>query len=136
MSSAARPAPFASTKTAPASTSVVVQRSPWYKDKLGDGLVLGGLVASVIGLVEYRSALSDLDAAEDRSTTTTLDRYNELVDDAHGKRTTSILLVGAGTALIAAGVVRFVLLEGSTEARGVGVAPAHGGGVVTYGGRF
>ena len=112
------------------------QRSAWYKDKLGDGLVLGGVAAVVVGLVEYRSALSDLDAAENRTHTTTLARYNQLVDRAHGKRTASIVLTGAGGALIAAGVARYILHDRSTEVRGVGVAPAHGGGVVTYLGRF
>jgi tetratricopeptide (TPR) repeat protein len=127
-----RPSPFGGgTRQVP-----VAQRTPWYKDKLGDGLVLGGVVASVIGLVQYRSALSDLDEAEDRASTTTLARYEELVDGAGSKRTTALLLAGAGGALIAAGVVRFVLVEGNTETRNVAIAPARGGGVVTYGGSF
>lgn len=128
---AARPSPFGGTRQPP-----VAQRTPWYKDKLGDGLVLGGVVAGVIGLVQYRSAQSDLDEAEDRSSTTTLDRYEELVDGASGKRTTALVLAGAGGALIAAGVVRFVLVEGNTETRNLAIAPARGGGVVTFGGSF
>jgi hypothetical protein len=127
-----RPSPFARTRAAP--TAVV--RQPWYKDKLGDALVLGGVMATVVGLVEYRSALSDLDAAENASSTTTLERYHELVDNARGKRATSIVFVGAGGALIVAGIVRYVLRGDATEARTVGVAPAHGGGVVTYEGSF
>jgi hypothetical protein len=115
---------------------VAQQPSPWYKDKLGDALVLGGVVATVVGLVEYRSALSDLDAAEDASSTTTLARYHELVDNARGKRDTSILFVGAGAALVTAGIVRYVLRGDTTEVRTVGVAPTHGGGVVTYEGSF
>ena len=90
----------------------------------------------VIGLVEYRSALSDLDAAEDRRTTTTVAQYFDLTDRARGKRTAAIVLLGAGGALITGGVVRYALHTGNTEARGVGVAPAHGGGVVTYAGSF
>jgi len=109
---------------------------PWYKDKLGDALVLGGVLATVVGLVEYRSALSDLDTAENASSTTTLARYHELVDNARGKRATSIVFVGAGGALIVAGIVRYALRGDATEARTVGVAPAHGGGVVTYEGSF
>ena len=34
------------------------------------------------------------------------------------------------------GLLKRRILEGQTEARGVGVAPARGGGLVTYGGRF
>jgi len=130
-----RPQPFAQTKPAPA-PGAAQQRSPWYKDKLGDGLVLGGVVATVVGFVEYRGALADLDAAENRTTTTSLDRYNELVDSAHGKRMVSVVLVGAGGALITAGILHYVLHDRTAEVRTVGVAPAHGGGVVTYEGSF
>jgi hypothetical protein len=115
---------------------VVRQPSPWYKDQLGGALVLGGVVATVVGLVEYRSALTNLDAAEDTASTTSLARYHELVDNARGKRATSIVFVGAGSALIVAGIVRYVLRGDTTETRTVGVAPAHGGGVVTYEGSF
>lgn len=132
--------PFAATRrAAPARAPAPVaapQQSPWYKDKLGDGLVLGGVVAAVVGVFEYRSAVSDLDAAEDHSSAPTLARYNELVDRAHTKRTASIVLLGAGGALIAGGVVRYVLHDRTAEVRGVGVAPAPGGGVVTYAGSF
>jgi tetratricopeptide (TPR) repeat protein len=129
-----RPAPpFAPTRTAPAAVAPPPPRH-WYQDKLGDGLVLGGLVAGAAGLVEYRSAQSDLDAAEDRTRTTTLARYHDLVDSAHGKRTASILLFGAGGALIAGGVIRYVLHADGAEVGGVAVAPVRGGGVVTYAG--
>ncbi|HEX7843773.1 MAG TPA: hypothetical protein VF469_40140, partial [Kofleriaceae bacterium] len=134
--SPAKPAPpFAPTRAEPAPVAPP-QRSAWYQDKLGDGLVLGGVAVAVVGLVEYRSALADLDAAESRASTTTLARYDQLIDRAHSKRTASIVLTGAGGALIAAGVARYFLHDRTTEVRGVGVAPAHGGDVVTYLGRF
>src|SRR5262249_55590157 len=60
------------------------QSSPWYKDKLGDALVLGGIAATVVALVEYRSALSDIDTAR---TAHTLGDVLDLVDRAHSKRT-------------------------------------------------
>jgi tetratricopeptide (TPR) repeat protein len=130
---ASRSQPFASGATSPMVTG---QRSPWYKDKLGDGLVLGGIVATIIGVVEYSGAVSDLDTAEDRASTTTLARYNELVDSAHGKRTASVVLIGAGGALITAGVIHYVLHGRTAESHAIGVAPSHGGGVVSYEGRF
>lgn len=129
---AARPQPFAGTTSTPTGA----QPSPWYQDKLGDGLVLGGIVATVIGVVEYRGALSDLDAAEDKTQTRNLADYHQRVDSAHGKRTASVVLVGAGGALITAGILRYVLHDRTTETRTVGIAPAHGGGVVTYEGSF
>jgi hypothetical protein len=120
---------------APAPSSTAAPRSPWYRDTVGDALVAGGAIAAVVGLVEYRSALSDLDAAGDRGRTTTLARHDELVEGAHQKRTMALVLTGAGGALIGAGIVRFVLRAEPAEVR-VGVAPAHGGGVVTYAGSF
>ncbi len=127
------PAPFAPTRTAPAAVAPPPPHH-WYQDKLGDGLVLGGLVAGVVGLVEYRSAQSDLDAAEDRTRTTTLARYHDLVDSAHGERTGAIVLFGAGGALLVGGVIRYALHASDTEVGGVGVAPVRGGGAITYAG--
>jgi hypothetical protein len=96
--------------------------------------VLGGIVAGAVGLIEDRSARSDLDAAEDRTRTTTLARYHALVDGAHGKRTAAILLFGGSGALIASGVLRYALHAGDAEVGGVSVAPLRGGGVITYAG--
>jgi tetratricopeptide (TPR) repeat protein len=130
---APRPQPPAASKPAPESAQ---PKPPWYKDKLGDGLVLGGAVATVVGLVEYRSARADLDEAEDPTQTATLARYHDLVDSAHGKRAASVVFVGAGGALITAGIIHYLRHDRATEAHTVGIAPAHGGGVVTYEGRF
>lgn len=128
---ASRPArPFAATRTAPAAVAPAAPHR-WYQDKLGDGLVLGGLVAGAVGLIEYRSAQSDLDAAEQ---TTTLARYHALVDAAHDKRTAAILLFAGSGALIASGVIRYALHAGDAEPGGVTVAPVRGGGVITYAG--
>lgn len=108
--------------------------SPWYKDKLGDALVLGGVAASVVALVVYRRAFSDLDVAEHDARD--LQNYNYYVDRAHSKRTTSAMIGGVGSALIVTGIVRYVLHYNSTDTRAIGVAPSHGGGVATYGGTF
>jgi tetratricopeptide (TPR) repeat protein len=112
------------------------QPERWYRDAVGGALVGGGAVAALLAIVEYRSALSDLDAAGDRATTTSLPRYHERVDSAHGKRTTALVLAGAGAALISAGVVRYVLHSRTLEAHEVAVSPARGGGIVSFGGRF
>ncbi|HEX3758198.1 MAG TPA: hypothetical protein VHW23_05810 [Kofleriaceae bacterium] len=109
--------------------------APWYRDTLGDGLVLAGVVAVVVGLVEYHGAASDLDAAEDRTRAPTVTRYFQLVDEAHDKRTTALVVTGLGGLLIAGGIVHYALHDRGAEAR-VGVAPAPGGGVVSYAGRF
>jgi hypothetical protein len=46
------------------------------------------------------------------------------------------VLIAAGGALIAGGIVRFVLHDRNAEASRVAIAPARGGGVVTYGWGF
>lgn len=128
---AAPPAPAASpTPPAPAAPP---EAARWYHDKLGDALVLAGATAAIVGLFEYRSAVSDLDAAE---AATTVTRYVELVGEAHDKRTTALVLTGVGGLLIAGGIVHYALHDRGAEARGVAIMPAPGGGLITYEGRF
>src|SRR4051812_39137947 len=121
---------------APPATAAPPEGARWYHDKLGDGLVLAGVTAAIVGLVEYRSAVSDLDAAEDRTAAPTVTRYSELVGEAHDKRTTALVLTGVGGLLIAGGLVHYALRDRGAEARGLAIAPAPGGGMVTYEGRF
>jgi tetratricopeptide (TPR) repeat protein len=104
----------------------------WYKDKIGGVLVIGGVALGVVGGIVYRSALSDLDAAESSST---LERYDELVDSARSKRVSAVVLTGAGVAAIGAGVVRYMMKRSSTETSVV-VVPHDGGGLVTWSGSF
>jgi tetratricopeptide (TPR) repeat protein len=127
-----RPSEPTADKQAP-TPDVARHGSPWYKDKLGDSLVLGGVTATAVALVEYGSALSDLSTARGAPS---LSRYHALVDLAHSKRTVSVVLVGAGSALIVTGVIRYVLHGETTDVGTIGVAPARGSGVVTYERRF
>jgi tetratricopeptide (TPR) repeat protein len=106
---------------------------PWYKDPLGGVLVASGVAAGVGAFVFYRSALSDLDAAESASS---LARYEELVDRAHGSRRSSALLLGGGVVLAGAGIVRYALRGSPREPGGMAMAPAPGGMLVTWSGGF
>ncbi len=133
---AAPPPAAPAASPAPPAAAAPPEGARWYHDKLGDGLVLAGVTAVIVGLVEYRSAVSDLDAAEDRTAAPTVARYLELVGEAHDKRTTALVLTGVGGLLIAGGVVHYALHDRGAEARGVAVAAAPGGGLVTYAGRF
>lgn len=126
------PAPTPPVASAPATVSSG-ERGPWYTDKLGDGLVLGGVAAAAIGLLLYAGARGDLDDAERAPD---LARYQTLVDSAHEKRTWSVVLGGGGVILIGAGVAHYVLRGRPTETRGVGVVPTARGGFVTWTGRF
>ena len=132
----AAPATFAAATSGAAPelhTTIESSPRPWYRDTLGDGLVVAGVAAAVVGFIEYRAATSDLDNAE---TAGSLARYDQLVDDAHGKRTVSVVLFGGGAALVGAGIARFVLHDRGRESRGVAVVPAHGGGLLTWTGGF
>ncbi len=106
----------------------------WYKDRLGGALVIGGTVTTLVGVLVYRAAASDLDSAEAAGT---LAGYTELVDAAHTKRAYSVILIGGGLALAGAGVVRYVLHARGTETHDIAVIPVdRDGGLVTWSGRF
>ncbi len=110
------------------------KRSPWYKDKLGDALVITGVASGLVGVVLYAGARSDLDDAE---ATRDISRYRALVDDAKATRTLSVVFLGGGAVLIGAGIVRYATRGPAArdEAR-VGMVPADGGGLVTWSGGF
>jgi len=106
-----------------------VATKPWYRDVLGDVLVVGGVTSLALGGLAYRAARTDLDTAE---TVSTHERYTELVEGAQTKRLVGVALLGGGAVLITAGVLRFMLRDNHTEVRRVGMAPARGGGLLTW----
>jgi tetratricopeptide (TPR) repeat protein len=106
---------------------------PFYTDLVGDALVGGGAVAGLVGLFEYRSALSDLDSADKAAT---LDARKQLEDDAHGKRTISVVFAIGGLALVGGGVVHYLVHDRRPADTGVAIVPTSGGGMVTWSGGF
>jgi tetratricopeptide (TPR) repeat protein len=130
----AQPSPFGAQRAdAPMRVSSTIVHRPWYSDKLADTLVVGGVAAAAVGVVFYRSALSKLDGAESAPS---LDAYTKSINDAHSMRTYSVVLMSGGAALFTFGVGRYLFHDRGTEVRTVGVAPARGGGLVTWEGRF
>lgn len=127
--------PIASVPPAPAPHAASpARRRPWYTDKLGDALVVSGVAAGVVGIILYRSATTTLDDAE---ASHDINRYRELIDDAGSKRTMSAVFLVGGGVLVGAGVARYVLRgPKATHESQVGLAPARGGGVVTWSGGF
>jgi tetratricopeptide (TPR) repeat protein len=123
------PRPSLAAASGSATVAPVEVRAHWYSDKLGDALVIGGVAAAAVGVVLYRRALSDLDAAEG---STTLDRYTSLTSSAHTDRTYSIVLGGGAVLLVGAGIVHYALHGRTKETSGVGLAPVRGGGLVTW----
>lgn len=112
--------------------SATVSAKPWYKDVLGDALVLSGIAAGAVSIVMYTGARSSLDDAESAAT---LDDYESNVADAKDKRTYSLVLAGGSAVLIGAGILRYKLRD-KGEARGVAIAPTRGGGFITWTGGF
>ncbi len=108
-------------------------KKPWYKDPLGDALVIAGVGAGVGSLVMYLGARSDLDAAEGAGS---LADYNEHHDSAEKKQIYTVVLGGAGAALVVAGVIRYVMRSDGTESRGIAIVPAGDGGLITWSGGF
>jgi hypothetical protein len=132
----APPTTFAAATSGSASdlhTTAESSPRPWYRDTLGDGLVVVGVAAAVVGFIEYRGATSKLDDAE---TAGTLAQYDQLVDDAHGKRTLSVVFFAGGAALVGAGIARYVFHDRGRESHGVAIVPSHGGGLLTWSGGF
>ncbi len=107
--------------------------SPWYRDVVGDVLVLGGVAATVGSIVMYRGAQSDLDSAE---AATSLDSYTELRDGAERKQLYTFVLAGTGVALVTAGMLRYALRDSRRETRGVASVPTGSGGLITWSGGF
>lgn len=105
----------------------------WYADKLGGALAAGGLVLGAAGVVVYLSARGDLDDAEAASD---LQAHDDLVDRAHGKRTLAAVLGAVSVGVTGAAITRYVLVRRAGTRATVGVAPARGGGLVTWAGRF
>jgi tetratricopeptide (TPR) repeat protein len=105
------------------------ETKPWYTDVLGDVLVIGGVTSLVLGGLAYRAARTDLDNAEKAMSH---ERYEDLLDAGKTKRLVGVAFAGGGAVLITAGVLRFALRDKHTEVRRVGLAPARGGGLLTW----
>lgn len=118
----------------PAPSPVAIERRveprPWYADKLGVGLAGAGVVTGVVGIVMWRGARADRDAA-DRAAT--YDEFDSLVDRAHTKQTGALVLGIAGVVLIGAGGAHMWLHQ---REQAVVVAPTAGGAAVSWSGRW
>jgi tetratricopeptide (TPR) repeat protein len=111
------------------------RRDRWYTDKLGGVLLAGGIALGAVAAPLYLSARGDLDDAESAGD---YEAHGELVESARGKRGIAVVLAAGGGVLVGAAVVRYLLRRPpSSGARaGIGIAPAPGGGLATWSGRF
>jgi len=132
------PAPVTLTPPPPADTQVAVHAMPrakpaWYENHVADALVVSGVVSGAAALFVLRSAHADRDAAD---TGLAYGAYEDQIAAARTKQTISIVLGVSGAALIAAGGVHFWLSNRGARDHGVQIAPARGGGTVSWSGRF
>ncbi len=107
--------------------------TPLYKDPIGGVLVGAGVVAGVVGIVLYRGAMSDLDAAE---TAATYQDSESLVSDSRAKRRYAAIAGSGALVLIGAGVVHMFVRDRGSDERAVAITPSTSGAVVTWSGQF
>jgi tetratricopeptide (TPR) repeat protein len=109
-------------------------RKPWYRDALGDALVITGVGATIGSFFTYRAAQNELDAAENDSSS--LAEYDDHRSNAERNRLYTIVLAGGGLAFVTAGVLRYSLRGNGRETRGVAIVPSSDGGLITWSGGF
>jgi hypothetical protein len=126
------PRPVKEQPLPPGPTATITVKKPFYKDLIGDVLVVGGVAVGVVSFIQYRGALAKLDEADDA---TTLAAYDAALVDAHDKRKISLILAGGSVALLGAGILRYALHTG-TETRRVAIVPTQSGGLITWSGGF
>jgi tetratricopeptide (TPR) repeat protein len=110
------------------------ERKAFYKDPIGDGLVVVGIGASVAGVIFYMGARSRL---EDADTALSYAEQRTIVEDAKGKRNLAIIAGGVGVAALGLGVWRWTTVGKSGEQHRVALVPrGDGGGMITWAGTF
>lgn len=117
----AAPASESAPVSAPGPEPVEVRsRSPWYLDLWGDVLVGSGAAALTAGTLMYVSS-----GRTASSNAPTYDAYARRLASAEHTRTAAVVTLGAGSALVVAGVLHMVLRSDTREAPrtrvGVGV---------------
>jgi tetratricopeptide (TPR) repeat protein len=111
----AQPEPVTPTPP-PAAAPVQAEPSRWYQDRIGDALVIGGVVGVAAGttfLVLANKSDNAADTEPDR------DKFIELLDQATLRRRIGGVCLGVGAALVIGGVVHYATRSDSAP---VGVA--------------
>jgi tetratricopeptide (TPR) repeat protein len=111
--------PRARPSSPPVPLARVPRRRAWYRDPLGGALAGAGVVSAGIGVGYALSALASATASKDAYT---YDESRSLADQARGQRVTAGILLGLGSALCVAAVVRYVVVAGRELPPRVGVA--------------
>lgn len=102
-------------------------------DIIGTTLVGVGVVSTIVGVVMYSGAINKLDDAENAPT---YQESQDLIDDAHSKRTLAVIFSVAGVAAIGVGAWHYLHFRKTEAKPAVSVTPTTTGGMVTWQGSF
>lgn len=111
--------------------------SPWYKDPIGDALLVSGIVGVGLGGGLWLVSSLDASAADDA---TTYETHVELEGRARNRRILAIVTLGASAGLLGGAVFRYLTRDDGTGDGGAGTsaglwATPDGAGVA-FGGSF
>jgi hypothetical protein len=126
------PPPQPDVQPTPEPTPMPAPAEPKRFDALGTTLVGLGVVSTLVGVIMYSGAISALDDAEMASS---YQASQDLVDEAHGKRTMAVVFTVAGAAAIGVGAWHYLSFRKSEKSR-VAVTPTAQGGMISWSGRF
>lgn len=110
------------------------QPASWTGDWLGHGLVVGGVIATALGIVVWSGGRGDAAAVGDATTHEEFLAARDAADGAVTRQRIGLGLAVAGLALVGIGVYHYTTI-GTKEVR-VGAAPAEHGGTVFAGWSF
>jgi hypothetical protein len=115
-------------------TTATTDTSGSSMDKLGIGLLAGGVVAEGAAVFLYVKA-RNTQCGDPVCTTLTYEEYVDAEDKAKSLRLTSIIVAGVGAVLVGGGVYRFATHERKSEPS-LSFTPTRGGAALSFSGRF
>lgn len=104
---------------------------PWWKDPVGDGLVVVGVAGLVVGGLKLSSAAS---ADSNKTNATSYADFKKFSDQATSDGKTGVIAAGAGAALVAVGVIWYATHRDHHEHTVTGWLSPTGGGIGLAGG--
>ena len=108
---------------------------PFTSDKLGMGLLVGGVLAEGAAVVLYVQA-RNAQCGDPVCTDMTYEEYLDAEDKARSLQLTSIIVAGAGAVFLGGGVYRFVTRDKGRREPSVTLVPTRGGAALSFAGRF
>jgi tetratricopeptide (TPR) repeat protein len=104
---------------------------PWWKDPIGDGLVLTGVAGLVVGGIELSAAAG---ADSNKTNATSYTDFKKYSDQATSVGRTGVIAASAGAALVTLGVIWYATHREHHEHAVTGWLAPTGGGIALTGG--